>query len=247
MRIVYGRASAAIANSRNTARLLEGTGWHHGSVDVVYPGVDATRFRPDAKPLGLRQRLGAPDALILMSVARLQRRKGHDLVIRALPELLRQWPMTRYVIVGDGNERRALEALTTSLGVERAVHFTGEVIDDDLPSYFAEADVFVLPTRVEASDFEGFGIVFLEAAAAAKPSVGGRNGGVPEAIVEGETGMLVEQDDLASLTRILLQLLGSPELRHRLGEAGRSRAVRDFDWNDAARSVMKIHERIANM
>jgi phosphatidylinositol alpha-1,6-mannosyltransferase len=244
MKLVYRRASAAIANSKNTARLIASTGWHTGPIEVVYPGVDSRRFTPDAAR-GTAIAAQHPPALTLLSVARIQRRKGHDLVIRALPALRQRVPALRYVIVGGGPERGNLERLAAELGVTDLVFFAGEVPDDDLPAYFAACDIFVLPTRVDASDFEGFGIVFLEAAAAGKPSIGGRNGGVPEAIVEGETGMLVDADDLEGLTRSLLTLAENRELLTRMGTAGRERAVRDFSWEQAAEAVSGIHERIA--
>ncbi len=247
MRLVYGRASAAIANSRNTASLLEQTGWYRGSVDVVYPGVDSKRFHPNADDGSLRARLvKSHDDLILLSVARLQPHKGHDLVIRSLPALRREFAGLRYVIVGDGPEMDNLKRLSTEMAVEDCVHFAGEVPDVELPAYFAAADVFVLPTRVNQADFEGFGIVFLEAAASGKPCVAGRNGGVPEAVVDGETGRLIETNDLEGLIAVLRALCGSEGERRRLGELGRARAVREFTWEVAAFAVEQIHRRVAS-
>jgi phosphatidyl-myo-inositol dimannoside synthase len=103
----------------------------------------------------------------------------------------------------------------------------------------------VLPTRVEAYDFEGFGLVFLEAAAAGKPSIGGRNGGVPEAVLEGETGLLVSGHDVEELAAAIGRLISSPELRQQMGQAGRARAVRDFTWERAAAQVSSIHQEVA--
>jgi len=245
MRFVYGGASAAIANSRNTARLIDETGWHRGSAHVVYPGVDSVSFHPAADRGALRQRFAPNGELVLMSVARLQKRKGHDLVLRALALLMKDTPALKYVVVGDGNERDALVRLAAELGVSGAVHFTGEVAASSLPAHFAACDVFVLPTRVEGYDFEGFGLVFLEAAAAGKPSIGGRNGGVPEAVAEGETGLLVSGHDVEELAGAIRRLASSPELRQRMGEAGRSRAVRDFTWERAAAQVSSIHQQVA--
>jgi phosphatidylinositol alpha-1,6-mannosyltransferase len=247
MRFVYRGASAAIANSRNTASLIDQTGWYRGHVDVVYPGVDAARFHPGADDGTIRHAVtGGTDAVVLLSVARLQRRKGHDLVVKALPHVLSLIPNLRYVIVGDGPELAALKTLSADLGVERIVHFAGEIPDAALPAYYAAADVFVLPTRVDASDFEGFGIVFLEAAASGKPVVAGRNGGVPEAVVDGQTGQLIEADDLDQLVAVLRALCSSRDLRRRFGENGRARAVSDFTWDAAARSVEQIHDRVAS-
>jgi phosphatidylinositol alpha-1,6-mannosyltransferase len=243
MSLVYGRASAAIANSRNTARLLEQTGWLKHPIDVVYPGVDSDRFTPTADDGSLRRSLSPGGELILMSVARLQRRKGHDLVLRALPELRRRHRIT-YVIVGDGPEMSSLRRMTEQLELQDSVRFVGTVSDDMLPAYFAAGDIFVLPTRVEEPDFEGFGIVFLEAAAAEKPTIGGRNGGVPEAVADGETGVLVDGDDLPMLTVALDRLCASEGLRLTMGRKGRLR-TKSFSWIAAAEAVRGIHERVA--
>jgi phosphatidylinositol alpha-1,6-mannosyltransferase len=241
MRLVYRHASAIIANSRNTARLIADAACHRARIHVVYPGVDGHRFRPDADDGSLRHRFARDGELLLLSVGRLQPRKGHALVIKALPTLIEQCPAIQYVIVGEGPEREHLERLAIDLQIARRVHFAGEVSDELLSGYFAACDVFVLPTRVEAADFEGFGIVFLEAAAAAKPAIGGRNGGVPEAIVEGNTGLLVSGEDEAELAAALRTLCLSETLRRRMGDTGRARALSEFTWERAAAAVSAIH------
>ena len=245
MRLVYRRAAAAIANSRNTAALIQNVGWLRGPVHVVYPGVDAQRFCPSADDGTLKKTLAPRGELLLLSVARLQKRKGHELVLRALPDVLREFPGVRYVIVGVGAERTRLQEVTRDLHLNDSVIFTGEVPDTMLPAYFAASDIFVLPTRVEQYDFEGFGIVFLEAAAAEKASIGGRNGGVPEAIVEGETGLLVSGESVSELTVALQTLCRSRNVREQMGRTGRQRALRDFTWDQAARAVSALHEDIA--
>ncbi len=167
------------------------------------------------------------------------------LTIKALPALLKTVPRLRYIIVGDGGERENLRALVAQLHLDSVVQFEGAVDDDALPAYFSACDVFVLPTRVEAYDFEGFGIVYLEAAAAGKPSIGGRNGGVPEAVAEHETGMLVSGESVDELAGVLQTLCASEDVRRRMGEAGRARALRDFTWEKAAAAVSAIHRGLA--
>jgi phosphatidylinositol alpha-1,6-mannosyltransferase len=245
MRVVYRGASAAIANSENTARLIKSVGWHAGDVHVVYPGVDSTRFRPAADDGTIRRRLAPNGELVILSVSRLQRRKGHELVLRALPDLLQDTPHVRYVIVGGGPEKARLQQLVASLGLNQIVRFEGEVDDALLPAYFSACDLFALPTRVEPYDFEGFGIVYLEAAASAKPAIGGRNGGVPEAVVDRKTGLLVSGEDVSELRDALRTLCSSEQLRRDLGHAARARAVQDFTWERAAAAVTEIHCELA--
>ncbi len=245
MRIVHRGAAAIVANSHNTAGLLEGLGVAAERIHVVHPGVDADRFHPDAdRGIGLRPTLGAPDEVIVLSVGRLQRRKGHDLALRAVAALKHISPRIKYVVVGDGRERVALREMAQALEIEDRVMFAGAVDDAVLPAYFAACDVFLLPNRVEGIDFEGFGIVFLEAAASGKPAIGGATGGVSEAIENGVTGLLVGGRDVGELASALERLVGAPRLRARMGDAARKRAQREFGWRRAAAAVERLHRNI---
>jgi phosphatidylinositol alpha-1,6-mannosyltransferase len=245
MKFVYRRAAGAVANSKNTAAMLEREGIPKAQIAIVYPGVDPDRFKPELHEVSFRERLTGSSGPLLLSVGRLQRRKGHDLVIKAIPALKQRWPKVRYVIVGDGVERESLEHLVHSLGVGDSVTFEGEVSDQLLPNYFSACDVFVMPTRVDGHDFEGFGLVYLEAAAAGKPTIGGRNGGVPEAVEDGVTGMLVSGTSVEELVACVSRLLDSVELRRSMGESGRRRAVEKFSWNAASLTLLDFHRRVA--
>lgn len=237
-------ATLFFANSRNTAAVLREFDVPADRIEVVHPGVDARRFSPGiAGASALRARLAAPGEIVLLCVGRLQRRKGHDLVLQALarpgaPQA------ARFIIVGDGEERDRLQRMAAELGIAGRVTFTGAVAADELPAYFAAADVFVHPNRIEGKDFEGFGIVFLEAAAAGLPVIAGSTGGAPEAVADGETGLLVSGTDVDELERVLTRLAGDPALRQTLGSDGRARALRDFSWDRATAQVARAHARI---
>jgi phosphatidylinositol alpha-1,6-mannosyltransferase len=181
---------------------------------------------------------------MLLSIGRLQRRKGHDLVIRALGACREFAPRLTYVVVGDGDERLRLEGLVAALGLGDRVTFEGEVPAAALPAYYAACDIFVMPNRVDGVDIEGFGIVFLEAAAAGRPTIGGKSGGVPEAIDENRTGLLVEGTDVEELAGALRRLAGSKDLRQRMGDAGRARVVGQFNWQRAADDVLRLHHAL---
>jgi phosphatidyl-myo-inositol dimannoside synthase len=244
LRYVYGRAAAVIANSQNSAQLMTRWDVPLDRVTVVHPGVDIERFRP-GDSAGLRARLAPEDEIVFLSVGRLQRRKGHDTVIEALAHLPVDLPPVKYVIAGDGPHRAALEDQVRTAGLGDRVMFAGSPADDELPSYYAASDVFVLPNRDDGVDFEGFGIVFLEAAACGLPTIGGRSGGVPEAIAEDRTGLLVDGTDPRQLAAAMERLARSPDLRARLGRAGRTRVCRDFTWTGAANRVRDVHLRLA--
>jgi phosphatidylinositol alpha-1,6-mannosyltransferase len=241
---VHARSHRIIANSRNTAAMLEARGVSADRIEVIHPGVDAERFRPDVSgAAALRARLAAPAEHVLLTVGRLQQRKGHDLVLRALAGL--SSAPVRYIIAGDGEERERLSRLAHELGVADRVTFTGPVDSAELPALYAAADLFVHPNRIVDGDFEGFGIVFLEAAASGLAVIGGNSGGVPEALEAGVTGQLVSGDDPAELRGAIETLLASPSARREMGDAGRRRVLGHFSWQRAAERTEALHERVA--
>ncbi len=245
MRRVYRGAAGVIANSENTRRLVIELGVRPARVHVVYPGVDANRFHPGVDGRRLRSTLASEGDTVLLSVGRLQRRKGHDLVINALAALARTCPRLKYVIVGDGEERERLEQLATAQGVADRVVFAGQVADDVLPEYYAASDVFLMPNREEQGDIEGFGIVFLEAAASGRPVIGGLTGGVREAVEQNVTGVLVGGADVLELAEAIRRFARSASLRDQMGRAGRDRAVERFTWQRAAAEVAVIHAGVS--
>jgi phosphatidylinositol alpha-1,6-mannosyltransferase len=126
------------------------------------------------------------------------------------------------------------------------VTFAGSVTEADLPRYYAACDVFAHPNRVEGTDLEGFGLVFLEAAASGRPSIGGNSGGVPEAVQDATTGLLVSGTDPDELAQAISRLHASPADLQAMGAAARDRVVRDFDWARAARAVEAVHQRVSS-
>lgn len=242
MRLVYGRASAVLSNSHNTARSLARVGVRPERILVAHPGVDADRFRPDVDGSAVRDRHARPDETLLLSVGRLQSRKGQDRVIEAMARLDRA--DVRYLIAGTGEEEDRLRRLAADCGVADRVTFLGKVADADLPAHYAACDVFLLPNRQEGADIEGFGIVFLEAQATARPVIAGRSGGAPEAVADGETALLVGGDDVEELAGTLARLLDDAELRARLGAAGRRRAAHEFGWDRTAAVAREAHRRL---
>jgi len=226
-------AAAVLPVSTFSAGLALAAGAVSERVVRVPNGVDGKRYRPGPKDAPLARRLGiGDDDDVLLTVARLAPRKGHATVIRALPELLRHRPSVRYVFTGGGDRALAeLMALARSLGVGHRVTAVGRVRARELPALFRLARVFVLvPDEVSdadgrPSDVEGFGVALLEAAATGLPAVAARSGGVPEAVVDGSTGLLVPPGDAAAVASAVRTLLESPGLAGRLGRAARRRAL----------------------
>lgn len=243
IREILGGAAAVTCISRYTRDLLRSLALYQGDVEMLYPGTDSSRFQAlDSRSVREQHQLG--DAPVLLTVARLLPRKWHDRVLEALPALRRRHPGLRYLIVGAGPTEARLREQTAALGLSQEVVFVGSVPHGDVPRYFAAADVFVHPNRQLASgDVEGFGIVFLEAGAAGLPVVGGNSGGTPDAIRDGETGYLVDPNDVGAITDRLTMLLSDPALRTRMGAAGRTWAA-GFTWEAAARQVWQMTRRV---
>jgi len=224
------RADRILAGSEFTAGLVRELGVEPGRITVTRYGTDPARFCPrDAS--ALRERLGLAGRPVLLTISRLVARKGIDAVLAALPGVRRAVPGVAYVVAGDGPERGRLEAEARAQGVADAVHFVGAVEDDELPVWYSLGDVFVMPSRSEAPDVEGFGIVYLEAGACERPVVALRSGGVPDAVADGVSGLLVEPDEPQELAARLSELLLDPARAAELGRRGRERVLSELNWN----------------
>ncbi len=207
-------------------------------VTVVPPGVDLDRFRPlgSAERDEVRARFGLPvEAPLVAGVSRLVPRKGFDVLVDAAVQLRPAFPDLVVVVAGRGRDEGRLAAKVDELGAP--VRLVGPVSDDDLPALVGAADVFCVPCRNRwgGLEQEGFGIVFLEAAAAGVPQVVGASGGTPEAVADGQTGIVVTRPrDSRSLAAALAQLLGDAGLRAAYGAAARARAEEFFDYDRLA-------------
>ncbi len=241
---VLRNASYMIANSDNTASILtDRWGLPETQVQRVHPGVDTARFSPRDRDSAVRERLGWGDRPVLLTVGRLQRRKGHDTVIAALPELLRAVPDALYAIVGGGEELDRLRELSRTLGVEDAVSFLGEIGDDELVDCYRQCDLFVLANREIDGDIEGFGLVLLEAQACGRPVVAGDSGGTRETLDPGTTGFLVDCGGPAELASLLSEQLADRNRLDGMGAAARRWVESYFDWDASARRAAEVFAR----
>ena len=243
-------ASRVVCNSHYTGELLRDVGVSPGKIVRLCPGVDAQAWStaPAAERLAaLRQRHGLGDRPLILTVTRLIERKGCDVMMRAMGQILAQCPEAVYLIVGEGPERSRLEALRDELGLQNSVIFAGAVSDEDLLAYYYAAQVFAMISRQPAGshEVEGFGIVYLEANACGLPVVAGRSGGVPDAVVDGETGYLVDPEDPQAVAIAVGRLLADPDLRQRLGSQGRQRAEQDFSWRQAGDRLRHLIAEVA--
>jgi phosphatidylinositol alpha-1,6-mannosyltransferase len=238
---IYTDAAAVVANSSFTQGLLEGMGVDPARIARISPGVDPLEFRPGERDPDLRRRHGLDGRTVLLTVGRLQRRKGHDMVIRALPRILAAHPDVVYLVAGDGEEMESLERLAGDEGVAGSVRFLGRVPQEDLPALYNLSDVFVMANRtMPGGDVEGFGIVFLEAGACGKPVIAGASGGTADAVIDGVTGILVDGTSTEEIARAVIRLAADPALRSRMGEAGRRRVEREYNWDAIAERTERL-------
>jgi len=213
-------------------------------VTVLYPGVDTKRFAPTVDGRVVRARYGLGDRPLVVCVSRMVPRKGQDVLVEAMVTVRAHVPEATLLLVGDGPERPALERAAASAPTG-AVVIPGEVASDELPAFFAAADVFAMPcrSRFAGLEVEGLGIVFLEAAACGKPVVAGRSGGAPEAIVDERTGLLVEGREPKAVALAIARLLREPERATGMGAAGRARVEAEFTWERSAATLAHVLRR----
>jgi phosphatidylinositol alpha-1,6-mannosyltransferase len=224
------RADWILANSDKTRdTLVSLIGVKPQRVALTYPTVDEDRFRPGRPDDDLRSAIGLEgEKKLILSVGRLQRRKGFDAVIRSLPLLLEQGMDVEYVLIGIGEDLAYLQELAHDLDVADRVHLLGHVSYEDLPRWYNTCDLFAMPNRDIDGDSEGFGLVFLEAAASGKPAIAGKAGGTGSAVVEGVTGLRVDGENVAEIAAAVGHLLNETSESARMGEAARQRVLANF-------------------
>lgn len=209
-------AQYVIVNSQFTAKLAIAAGAQSSKIKVIYPSIETKPVAAEMI-LKLKESYGLDDKIVLLTVGRLVKRKGHAKVLQALSKIENNFNNLIYVIVGDGPERENLKK--ASLSLKTKVIFRGEISDEEKLAWYRVSDIFVLIPQEDQMDVEGFGIVYLEAQAAGLPIIAAPVGGVPEAV--GEAGWFVSS--VEELSDSLSKLLSSAALRNELGKHGLQR------------------------
>ena len=197
----------------------------------IAPGIDVEHFVPtDASDL--RAELGLTDKSVIISVGRLVHRKGQDRLIASLPAIKTAVPNVHLVLVGVGPHQDYLEKLASKFQVADCVTFIGRINYAELPKYICVGDIFAMPSRSRffGLEVEGLGIVYLEASACGLPVVGGKSGGAPDAVLVGETGVVVDGTDTFEISEACIELLKNPELCELMGANGRAWIIDNWRW-----------------
>ena len=245
MLFCFNKAKKIFAVSNYTKKLLMRKGVDENKIIVIPNGTDPERFNPNIDFSDILKKYGLQNKKIIFSVSRLVERKNFGAVIEAMPEILKEVPDTVYLIGGTGPMRNKWEELAKKEGVNDKIIFLGYIPDEELPKYYAMCNIFVMPSREmeTAGEVEGFGIAFLEANACGKPVIGGKSGGIEDAIIDGVTGILVDPNEKEEIKEAILKLLKNPSMAKSIGIKGRERIENELNWsNITEKLLMEIAE-----
>lgn len=235
---IFARARGVYANSNFTRARAALAGAPEEKLHVINPAVDSDKFVGPFDTTDLIEKYRIAGKRVLLTVGRLTRRKGHDVVLEALAKLKMENMV--WVVLSDGELEQELKARCTELGLDEVVRWVGPVPLKELPRHYALADVFIMANRtLDDDDVEGFGMVFLEASASGKAVIGGNSGGVPDAVAHNKSGLLVDGASVDEVAAAIRSLMDDKALRDRLGAQGIEWARR-FSWTRAAQRVRAV-------
>ena len=208
----------------------------------IAPGISIDHFTPGPKSVDLAKELGVENKELVLCVGRLVHRKGQDRLIEAMPRVLKSIPNAALLIVGEGPRRDVLEKLVAKHNLEGAVRIVGRLSYDKLPEVIRLGDVFAMPSRSRffGLEVEGLGIVYLEASACGVPILAGASGGAPDAVLEGETGLVVDGKNTDAIADSIIKLLNDAPLRQRMSVRGRQWAAEEWNWSHWGREFTQM-------
>jgi phosphatidylinositol alpha-1,6-mannosyltransferase len=223
---ILQKSSLVVCANSHTAEEVTNLFPALSNVNVVNPGVEINIPEISLEHVqAFKKRNKVEDSFVLLTVGRLVKRKGVDMVLAALSNVVLQIPDIVYIIIGDGPDKKYLENIIHQLGLDQNVVMLSGVSDEEKNYWLASSDVFIMPARNIDGDYEGFGIVYLEAGLFSKPVISGGSGGVGEAVETDVNGLVVNEQDPVSIAQSILRLYTDSNLRQQLGLAGRKRSL----------------------
>ncbi|MDD4863059.1 MAG: glycosyltransferase family 4 protein [Alishewanella agri] len=246
VRQVLKGSTKLICNSNNTKNLLvEHWQMPVDKIAVLHPGVDEQRFVPVPADDTFREQQGWQQRIVCLTVGRLQKRKGHDRMIMALPQIVAKYPQFLYVIVGNGEELPTLKQLVQQYKVEPYVQFKAEITDAELIQCYQQCDLFILPNRTEGNDIEGFGMVLVEAQAAGKPVIAGDSGGTRETMLVGTTGLIADCTSAQAIAAAVAELLTIRSAERFSATQCRQHVLENYTWQQHTGRASALFDSIA--
>ncbi len=241
IRPVYNDAAAVIANSRFTVGVTKDAGIRQDHVVQISPGTDPVFFRPGDRDPDLVEKYELEDRIVLLTVGRMQRRKGHDYVIQSLPEIRKILPKVTYLVASDGDEWNYLHELAREREVDDIVKFLGPVEQDVMVKLYNTCDIFIMANRtMPGGDVEGFGIVFLEAGACEKAVIGGTSGGTADSIRHEGNGLRIDASQHQAIIDAVVLLGNDSERRREMGRIGREIVLASYTWDIIAARILAL-------
>jgi len=245
-RLVLNNSAVIIANSQETKSKIESFGYNTNRIVIVNPGVDPQIFNPNIDFSQVSKKYNLDGRKVILTVSRLVAKKNHIAVLKALTQVVSKVPNVLYLIIGKGEEEVSIKKMVKDLNLTDNVAFVGYVKPENTPPFFAACDVFVMPSKTVGIDYESFGIVYAEANACGKPVIGGKSGGIKDAVIDGVTGLLVDPANIDEIANIIIRLLTDDEYAHKLGVNGRKRVEQELNWNVVGEKVERILKEVIN-
>lgn len=218
-----------------------------GNIIIVNPGIEINATRNMKNITQLENKYNLDKKIVLFSLGRLVKRKGFDKVIKAMPIIIKKIPNLIYFIAGAGPDKEYLERCKNNLEdkfIKNHIIFLGKISDEEKKAWLNICDIFIMPSRDIDGDFEGFGIVYLEANMAGKPVIAGDSGGVQDAVVNRLNGLIVNSQSVENIAESVIKLSLDKELRKKLGEQGKERVIKNFHRKNQSEKIYNIINRI---
>ena len=238
---ILRHSNLIVCHSNFTKNLVKNLGVKSKKIFISFPAIDASKNKKTDKTPSKFNKEILSNKKVILTIGRLIERKGIDNTIKALKNVINFFPNIIYLVVGDGPHKAKLEELTNNLELNEYVKFVGFIPEEEKESYYSITDIFIMPAReLENGDAEGFGIVFLEANYYEVPVIGGKSGGMPDAIEDGASGFLVDPLDITDISSAIIKLLKDEGLIKIMGKLGKIRVEKNFN----EKNLDKLREKL---
>ena len=237
----YKKSKKIIANSNYTKELIkESLKIKANKIDIIHPGIDIyEKFIGNHTILRIKRIINNSHPVII-TLARLELRKGHKLVLDALSRLIKRYPNLLYIIAGDGPFKKGIKEYARQLGINENIKFLGWITEPEKSVLLKSTNLFIMTPHLDKESVEGFGMSFIDAAFHALATVGTDSGGIPDAIIDGKTGLIAKTSDVNDITAKIDELLSNPKKRIALGKAGQRNALEKFQWENKVKEYLNL-------
>ncbi len=236
---ILKHAQFITVNSNCTKNLLKDLVKNQEKIKIIYPGVNLNFQKINEQKLSeIKNKYNPNNKKIILTTGRLVKRKNHELVIKAIKKLAQKIPNLVYLIIGNGPEKKNYGLRIKNYGLQNNIKILTNINNEELPYFYKLSDIFIMVSKTSPEDIEGFGIVYLEAGLFKKPVIASNQGGSKEAVINNQTGILIN-DNLAELKQAIIKLLNNSELRNQLGNNAEQRIQKTFLWPEISKKLIK--------